>query len=107
MSMRIVASQNTGLRFERRQNAPVAAQNAAEPVRTALPAIIPNHVAEGRALAARNRPLSALLAQLIAVAEDLPAARVRRRADPGAGMDAYQAAARLGPAKPKGRSRFV
>jgi hypothetical protein len=107
MSMRIVASQNTDLGFERRQNAPVAAQNAAEPVHTALPAIIPNHAPESRALAARHRPLSALLAQLIAVAENLPAARVRRRADPGAGMDAYQAAARLGPAKPMGRSRFI
>jgi hypothetical protein len=107
MSMRIVASQGTGLGLERRQNAPVAPQNAAEPVRTALPAIIPNRTLESRALAARHRPLSALLAQLIAVAEDLPATRVRRRADPGAGMDAYHAAARLGPAKPLGRSRFV
>jgi hypothetical protein len=107
MSMRIVASQSAGLGLERRQDAPVAAQNAAEPVRTALPAIIPNHAPESRALASRHRPLSALLAQLIAAAEDLPAARVRRRADPGAGMDAYQAAARLGPAKPMGRSRFV
>lgn len=42
------------------------------------------------------RPLAALLAQLIAKAQDLPASRERRRADPAEGARVYRAAAGLG-----------
>jgi hypothetical protein len=105
--MRIVASEHTGLAFERRQNTLVAPETAAEPVRAGLPAIVPNRPPESRAPSPRHRAVSALIAQLIAGAEDLPSSRVRRRADPGVGMDAYQAAARLGPVPLPGKSRFI
>jgi hypothetical protein len=42
------------------------------------------------------RPLAALLAQLIAKAQDLPVSRERRRADPAEGARVYRAAADLG-----------
>jgi hypothetical protein len=41
------------------------------------------------------RPLAALLAQLIAKAQDLPVSRERRRADPAEGARVYRAAAGL------------
>jgi hypothetical protein len=107
MSMQLVASQSAGLGFERRHTALVATESAAEPVRTALPAIIPTRAPESRTPTTRNRTLSALIAQLIAGAEDMPSSRVRRRADPGAGMNAYQAVARLGPAPLPARSRLI
>jgi hypothetical protein len=107
MSMQLVASQSAGLGFERRHTALVATESAAEPVRTALPAIIPTRAPESRTPTTRNRPLSALIAQLIAGAEDMPSSRIRRRADPAAGMDAYQTAARLGRAPLPARSRLI
>jgi hypothetical protein len=42
------------------------------------------------------RPLAALLAQLIAKAQDLPVSRERRRADPAEGARVYRAASNLG-----------
>jgi hypothetical protein len=42
------------------------------------------------------RPLAALLAQLIAKAQDLPVSRERRRADPAEVAGSYRAAAGLG-----------
>jgi hypothetical protein len=105
--MRIAASEHTGLAFGRRQNALIAPETAAAPVRSGLPAVVRHRASESRALAPRHRPVSALIAQLIAGAEDLPSSRVRRRADPGVGMDAYQAAARLGPVPLPGKSRFI
>ena len=42
------------------------------------------------------RPLAAFLAQLIAKAQDLPASREWRRADPAEGARIYRAAAGLG-----------
>jgi hypothetical protein len=103
--MQIVASQNTGLTLGRRDRAPAAPE--AEPVRAALPAVIPAPARPQTAPATRHRPLTALLAQLIASVEDMPSSRVRRRADPGVGMNAYQAAARLGPAPVPGKSRLI
>jgi hypothetical protein len=38
------------------------------------------------------------LAQLVAAAEDLPATRMRRRADPGQSTELYRAVSGLGPA---------
>jgi hypothetical protein len=49
------------------------------------------------------RPLAALLAQLIAKAQDLPVSRERRRADPAEGARVYRAAADLGRSS-KGKS---
>jgi hypothetical protein len=43
------------------------------------------------------RPLSALIAQLVAGAENLPTARLRRRADPAESAGLYRAVARLAP----------
>ena len=104
--MQIAASQSTGLELGRRRNALVP-KAADESLHAALPAVVPGQARDSAPLATRNRPVTALLAQLIAGAEDMPASRARRRADPGASVDAYRAVSGLGPALPLARSRFV
>jgi len=104
--MQIAASQSTGLDLGRRHNA-LLAPKADELLRTALPTIVPGQVRNSAPVAPRNRPVTALLAQLIAGAEDMPNSRVRRRADPGASVDAYRAVSGLGPALPQAKSRFI
>jgi hypothetical protein len=67
---------------------------AQEPIRTALPALVPiRHTAQSHAL--RIRPQAALLAQLVATAENVPVTRARRRADPAAVISCYAAVAAL------------
>jgi hypothetical protein len=67
---------------------------AQEPIRTALPALVPVRAA-ARSHAPRIRPQAALLAQLLAAAENVPAARARRRAEPAAVISCYAAVAAL------------
>jgi hypothetical protein len=105
--MRIAASQSTGLDPGRRHNALLAPKPADELPRAALPAVLPGQARNNAPAASRNRPVPALLAQLIAGAEDMPNSRVRRRADPGASVDAYRAVSGLGPALPQAKSRFI
>lgn len=52
-------------------------------------------------------PLAAFLAQLIAKAQDLPATRVRRRADPAEGARVYRAVAGLARSKESKKLRLV
>jgi hypothetical protein len=68
---------------------------AQEPIRTALPALVPIHAAARSHDAPRIRPHAALLAQLVATAEDVPGTRARRRADPAAVISCYAAMAAL------------
>jgi hypothetical protein len=105
--MQIAASQSTGLDPGRRHNALLAPKAADESLRAALPAVLPGHARISTPVPPRNRPLTALLAQLIAGAQDMPNSRVRRRADPGTSVDAYRVVSRLGPALPQARSRFI
>jgi len=65
--------------------APVSA-NALVPVRTGVRAT--DQLASGR-------PAAALLAQLVAGAQNLPVSRARRRTDPGDGARLYRAVAEL------------
>ncbi len=53
------------------------------------------------------RPLAAFLAQLIAKAQDLPATRVRRRADPADAASVYRAVAGLARSKESKKFRAV
>jgi hypothetical protein len=53
------------------------------------------------------RPLAAFLAQLIAKVQDLPATRVRRRADPAEGARLYRAVAGLARSKESKKVRVV
>lgn len=107
--MQIATSQSAGLDLGRRHNALLAPKPAVEPLHAALPAVVPGPMPARNSppMAIRNRPVTALLAQLIAGAEDMPASRARRRADPNAGVEAYRAVASLGPARPQGKSRFI
>lgn len=105
--MQIAASQSTGLDLGRRHNALLAPKPADELLRAALPAVVPGQARNNAPVATRNRPVPAFLAQLIAGAEDMPNSRVRRRADPGASVDAYRAVSGLGPALPQAKSRCI
>lgn len=104
--MRIHASPNAGLDLRRRQSVPPAPM-AADPLPSGLPAVIQANARPSPAPARSNRPVSALLAQLIASAEDMPATRARRRAEPGIGAESYRAVAGLGPALPHKKARLV
>jgi hypothetical protein len=55
----------------------------------------------------RTRPLCALIAQLVAGAENLPSARLRRRADPAESAGHYRAIARLAPEAPTTPRRVI
>ena len=105
--MQIVTNQSAGLELGRRHNALPARKPADEPLRATLPAVVPGQARNSPAMTTRNRPVTALLAQLVASAEDMPVARVRRRVDPDTGTATYRAVARFGPALPQGKSRFI
>jgi hypothetical protein len=98
MALRISASLGTGIDPARREPTFVP-EKAVGPARTTLPAVVP---AAGRnddcAPSKQGRPVTALLAQLVAGAEDLPVTRLRRRADPGRSTELYRAVSSLGPA---------
>ena len=106
--MRISASTGTGLGLGPRNAAAEPRGNAGEPLRAALPALVPQ---EGRFRDSdpdrRVRAVATLLAQLVAGAEDLPATRVKRRADPESGAECYRAIARLGAAKAPAKVRVI
>ena len=107
VAMQVHASPNAGLDLRRRQNAPSAPRAAGQALPPGLPAVIPADNRPSLAPARSNRPVSALIAQLIAGAEDMPLARARRRADPAIGAESYRAVAGLGPALPHKKSRLV
>jgi hypothetical protein len=107
VTMRIHASPNAGLDLRQRQNVPSAPQAADRLMPPGLPAVIPANARPSPAPARSNRPVSALIAQLIASAEDMPATRARRRADPSIGAESYRAVAGLGPALPYKKARLV
>jgi hypothetical protein len=92
--MRISGNLGAALRpKDRLQVEPVSAPG---PIATALPALLPVRAAT-QSQAHRIRPQAALLAQLVATAENLPGARARRRADPAAVISCYTAMAALKP----------
>ncbi len=94
--MRISASISTSLGLKRRDHTPAPADGVETSVRSNLPTVIESHAPQ-RQIAAQGRPVAALLAQLVAHIEDMPATRAFRRADAGYGTNAYQSVAELGP----------
>lgn len=84
---------------------PAPAQRAEEPVRSNLPAVI-ERPALRRQAGPQSRPVAALVAQLVAHAEDMPATRALRRADSGYGANVYRSVAELGP-RPDARTARV
>ncbi len=94
--MRIAATSGSTIDSNRRNHsaiatagiepAPPASACALVPVRTGV------HASERPA---SGRPSAALLAQLVAGAQNLPTSRARRRADPGDGARLYRAVADL------------
>jgi hypothetical protein len=105
--MQIVASQSAGFGLGRHHDPFPAPKPADVPARAVLPAVVPGQADKPPAVAPRHRPVTALLAQLVAIAENMPTARAQRRADPGTGAEAYRAVAGLGSARPQARSRIV
>jgi hypothetical protein len=91
--MRISGSSPSGADWPRRESA-VPARAAAQ-----LPALVPiaNRDSTSAQWTPAARPLSALVAQLVAGAENLPVARARRRADPAESAAIYRAVASLAP----------
>ncbi|MEX2129133.1 MAG: hypothetical protein WD871_12955 [Xanthobacteraceae bacterium] len=105
--MRISASFGTGVDPTRRDTVLVP-KKAEEPLRASLPAVVPAPDRPSDIAAPKHvRPVAALLAQLVAGAEDLPATRIRRRADPGQSAQLYRAIDRLGPAAPHHAVKMV
>ena len=104
--MRISTSASSGFQPPRREPCD-SARACAAPVRALLPAIVPpaEHAAPADA-PQRTRPAAALLAQLVAANEDLPVSRVRRRADPAAGVRIYRTIADLAPKSAQPASRI-
>ncbi len=94
--MRISASISSGLGLDRRDQTPAPVRRAEGLPRSNLPAVI-ERAAPHRQTAPQCRPVAALVAQLVAHTEDMPATRVLRRADAGYGANAYQSVAELGP----------
>ncbi len=94
--MRISASISSGLDLDQRDRTPAAAQRADESIRSNLPSVI-EQAAPRCQPAPQGRPVAALVAQLVAHAEDMPVTRALRRADAGYGANAYQSVAELGP----------
>jgi len=103
--MRISASISTGLGLDRRDHTPAPAQRTEAPVRSNLPAVVETPAPRPQA-APQGRPVAALVAQLVAHAENMPTARARRRADAGYGANVYQSVAELGP-RPDARTTRV
>jgi hypothetical protein len=104
--MRIIARRSSDLDLGRHRYAHPAPKPE-ETVRAGLPALVPGAERSNTLATAKNRPVTALIAQLVAGAEDLPASRARRRAEPSIGADAYRMVAGLGPALPRATSRLI
>lgn len=105
--MRITASNgaSTGLSREKPSR---TAYGAPEQPRASLPAVIPaNRVERAETPHPNARPSAALLAQILAGAEDMPSARSRRRIDPAAGTGIYRSIADLGAHAPSRRDRAI
>ncbi|MCC6949540.1 MAG: hypothetical protein IT539_17425 [Bradyrhizobiaceae bacterium] len=94
--MRISASLSTGVGLHRRDTAAGEAHEAANAAKPSLPAVVPvPHDRRATASVHRVRPAAALIAQLVAGAENLPVARTRRRADPQSTAKLYRTMSEL------------
>ncbi len=92
--MRVTANSGTGLSADFLARQPFDQQAEAAPSGSKS-LIVPVPAASSPEAAMPARPLAAFLAQLIAKAQDLPASRERRRADPAEGARLYRAVAGL------------
>lgn len=104
--MKIAASSgaSTGLS---RQKPSRTAYEAPERPRSSLPAVIPaTRTERADTPSPRFRPSAALLVQILAGAEDMPAVRAKRRIDPVEGSGIYRSIAELAPATSR-RDRVV
>lgn len=100
--MRVTASLHTGLDTSPRRRNPEDSGRQDPPRPASLPAVIPSADRAVRDSApSRVRPPSPLLAQLVAGSENLPVARMRRRADPGTTAELYRSVAAGGPLRPR------
>lgn len=93
--MRIAASLGAGLGFYRQDTGSGETRQAADAAKPALPAVPTPHDCRTVTSAYRVRPAATLVAQLVAGADNLPAARARRRADPQSAAKLYQAMSEL------------
>jgi len=94
--MRISAAPSTAIdpdRSHHSAHAPVTAEPEAPASDSALVPVAVDRRFSKRS--ASSRPLAALLAQLMANAQNFPTTRARRRADPGEGAKLYRAVASL------------
>ena len=93
--MRVTANSGTGLSADFLARQPFDQQAEAAPSGSKSLIVRPVPTASSPEAAMPARPLAAFLAQLIAKAQDLPASRERRRADPAEGARLYRAVAGL------------
>jgi len=106
--MRISSSTSTGLSLHPRDTGAGARREAEPPIRAALPALIVQPgLQHGTDHSARVRAQAQFLAQLVAGIEDMPATRLRRRADPETVIDCYRAVAGLAAQPPHARIRQI
>jgi hypothetical protein len=106
--MRIAATFGPVIDSNRRNHSAPATTNT-EPARPApVCALVPVRTGtHATGQTASGRPAAALLAQLVAGAQNLPASRARRRADPGDGARLYRAVADLDAASQPRTLRLV
>ncbi len=104
--MWVTADSGTGLGADFLARRPLDQRAEAAPSGSKSLIVRPVPAASSPEAAMPARPLAAFLAQLIAKAQDLPASRERRRADPAEGARLYRAVAGL--ARPnEGKNRRV
>ncbi len=94
--MRITANSGTALDTAFLARRPVYQKADAAPAQSTSLTVRPVTAVPSSDVTMPARPLAALLAQLIAKAQDLPVSRERRRADLAEGARVYQAASGLG-----------
>jgi len=94
--MRVTANSGTGLNTAFLARRPFNQPAEAAPSGGKSLIVRPVPPASSPEAAMPARPLAAFLAQLIAKAQDLPASRERRRADPAEGARLYRTVAGLG-----------
>ena len=94
--MRVTANSGTALNTAFLARRPIEQKADAAPSASKSLTVRPVSAVPSPRAAMPARPLAAFLAQLIAKAQDLPASRERRRADPAEGARVYRAVAGLG-----------
>jgi hypothetical protein len=93
--MRITANSGTAPSTAFLARRPVYQKADEAPVQSTSLTVRPVTAVSSAQATMSTRPLAALLAQLIAKAQDLPVSRERRRADPAEGARVYRGAADL------------